>query len=280
VHEPCWFRCVEGFDPATASRLAADPEGLLWEHLHEPIKLSHTSVMVRALIPGRGPDGGPLCVAYKQFRPKNVLKAALALLRTSPAVRAWRRGHALLREGIPTARPVAACVPRRRWRRPGYLATEWIEGAENLHLWGWRIGGDGPTRRLRRAARCAESLGRLVGRLHGRGYSHRDLKAANLLVREEQGRPQTWLVDLEGLRHRRRLSFRRRVADLARLAASVEAHPWVTPAVMLRFLRSYLDEAAASRSILPPPWKGLWRAVARQAAERNRRKRRRRQAVL
>lgn len=261
------------------STLLTDPERLLWQNINRPVKIDHGSLMVEAELPLAG---GSVHVAYKQYRPRNGWKAFCWLFRRSRARRAWQLGRELIARQIATARPLLMCEVRGgRFRRRSYLATEWIESAENLHLYGWALAGRPDRDRLRRAARCARSLGRLVGRMHARGVAHRDLKAANLLVAERgdsaDGEPMgTYLIDLDGVRIRRRVHRGRRAADLARLAAGIEAHPWLTRSVSCRFLHAYAAQ-------FPPgavAWKSLWRDVARRSRRIVRRKRRRGEEVL
>ena len=106
----------------------------------------------------------------------------------------------LLSRAIATPRPLLACRPRG-WTTCGTsaLVTQWIVGAENLHVFGWRIAALPLAARLRLAARCGEALGRLLGRMHALGAAHRNLKAANVLVVEEGGEAVVYLVDLDGL---------------------------------------------------------------------------------
>jgi tRNA A-37 threonylcarbamoyl transferase component Bud32 len=190
---------------------------------------------------------------------------------------------------IATARPLAACDTARpdsslarhwwsRWLAPreGYLAVEWLEVAENLHLWAWQLADRAAADRFRRAAQCAESLGRLLGRMHSRHVSHRDLKGSNLLVADSPDGPRTWLIDTDGVRIRAHLSARRRAADLARLATSVEAHPWVSRTVRWRFLQAYA--AQFPRGSVDP--RSLWKAVARRSQRQIARKRRQGKPIL
>ena len=265
---------TSGSPPAALRRLAEDPDKLLWRYLDSPVKLGHTSLVVKAELPM---DDGPLSVCYKRYRPRDWWKAFCGQFRRSRALRGWRLGHALLARGIATARPLAVCQSRRgHFRRSSYLATEWIEGAENLHLWGWRLASCRLSERLRRAAPCAESLGRLVGRMHAWQINHRDLKGSNLLVAEGDRGLRTYLVDTDGARLRRRFSAARQVRDLARLAASIEAHPWVTRTLRCRFLRTYVRQLPQDQV----DWKTLWREVAAASRRMVRRKRRRREPVL
>ena len=178
---------------------------------------------------------------------------------------------------IATARPLAACDVRRPWYRcQSYLAIEWIDGSENLHLYGWRVAGQAPAERLRRARHCAESLGAVIGRLHARQIIHGDLKASNLLVVEQPSGVETYLVDADGARIGDRLTFAQQAADLARLATSIEAHPWVSLSIHCCFLRAYARQFPRGAVA----WKPLWREVAHRSRQITRRKRRRREPVL
>jgi hypothetical protein len=121
------------------ARLLEEPEQLLWQNLDRPIKLGHGSLIVQAEI---AMAEGPVRIAYKRCRPRNGWKSLCGCFRRGRALRGWCLGHALLARGIATPRPLAVFESKRpRLGRPSYLACEWIEGAENLHLWGWRVAG-------------------------------------------------------------------------------------------------------------------------------------------
>jgi tRNA A-37 threonylcarbamoyl transferase component Bud32 len=249
------IHAVAELPPAGLRALAADPERLLHDYRHCPLKLSHTSVVVAA----QWASGGrTMPIVYKRCRARRMWNA----WRTNRAARAWYYGHALRSRGIATPRPLWVCLPRRG--RDGYLATEWIAGGTNLHLFGWELAQRPPAQRHAAARRCAHSLGALLGRMHCRGVSHRDLKACNLLVAEHGESVHAWLIDLDSVRLRRRVNYRTRVQDLARLALSLAMHPWVPRTVVWRFLRAYC-RAAATPGTAPYCPRALWRAVARRA---------------
>lgn len=270
----CAARGIGELPNSLFRRIAENPADFLWQNLVRPVKISHESIIVEAELPL---DDHTVRVAYKQFRPRNWWKALCAWFRSSRAFDGWQRGRLLMAHGISTARPIFACRGRG-WHSPGtsYLATQWIEGSENLHVWGWRLADCPLAFRLRRAAQCAESLGHLIGRMHAACITHRDLKAANLLVVEEGNQVTTWLVDLDGMRAGNNVSPERRASDLARLAVGLTAHAWVSRTICRRFLRAYATE-------FPPgtiDWKALWRAIVIHSARNVRRKRRRGQQVL
>ncbi len=265
---------VRDLDHRLLERLLDDPDELLWRHLDRPVKLDRGSIIVEADVPLRG---GSQHVIFKRYQARRWWKGLLGRLRRGRAVRGWYRGHALQLRRIATARPIVACELRRPWYRcRGYLAMEWIEGSENLHLYGWRLARRPARVRARRAVECAESLGTVVGRMHAQGVRHGDLKGSNLLVAERPGRLDTYLVDVDDVRLGGRLTPSQRADDLARLAASLEAHPWVTRTMRRRFLRAYLRQFPAGTV----DWKQFWRDVACRSGRIVARMRRRRQAVL
>jgi tRNA A-37 threonylcarbamoyl transferase component Bud32 len=252
---------------AELRRVLQDPDDLLWRYADRPVKISHESLIVEAELPLC--DGG-VRAAYKRYRPRNWWKALVGLVGPSRAFRDFRRAAALLARHVATAPPLLACRPRGWRRATGYLATEWILGAENLHIYGWRLAGRPAPERLRAVARVAESLGHLVGRMHAAGIAHRDLKAANLLVVEGPQGVAAYVVDPGGVRLAARLSPARRAADLVRLAVGLAAHPWVPRTAPCRFLRAYAAEFPRGQIA----WKTVWRAVAARARGLVRRKRR------
>src|SRR5262249_46471995 len=161
-------------------------------------------------------------------------------------------GHGLLDRWLPTARPLLV-AHRHRFGTDfeGYLLTEKLPDAADLHRWLADHPGAGERRDL------IDRLGRLVRDLHHRGLSHRDLKAANVLVspsppsplpQRGEGGNGVWLIDLVGVTAPARLSVRRRVQNLARLNASFLGSAAVSRTDRLRFLRSYLTWGLHGRS--------------------------------
>lgn len=270
---------VRDVPPNELLRLLGDPRRPLVDGVHRPYKLAHRSVVVE----GRLSLGGEATrVAYKRVRAKNWWKALLFCFRRSPALQAWYFGHALLLRGIATARPLA--VIERRWfglRGESYLATQWIEGAVNLHLYAWRLAERPLSERQRRTRQTAVALGRLVGRMHGWRVSHRDMKACNVLVVERPDGVDCILIDADSVRIGRRLPGWLQALNLARLAVSLVAHPWVSNGDRLRFLRAYLSELSRGDSRWRrDDWKPLWRRVARAACRLETRLRRQGRAVV
>jgi tRNA A-37 threonylcarbamoyl transferase component Bud32 len=199
------------------------------------------------------------------------------MLASSRSLAAFRRGHALLARGIATARPAAAADLRHGGAvRDTLLLSEAVRDGEPLSDWLRRGPPPAERRRLTRA------LAQMIRRMHDAGFSHRDLKAPNVLVTPREGpgaRPV--LVDLDGLRGGRHVSARRRARDLMRLSVSLDEWGVARRTDRLRFLRAYLGRRGCPAAItilarrpgrtgaarrLRRWWRRIARASARKAA--------------
>jgi serine/threonine protein kinase len=158
----------------------------------------------------------------------------------------------------------------------GYLITEKILNARDLHRFLAELDELNPAERQIILRRRIDQVACLVRELHRRRISHRDLKAANILVGQEDmapGRPahgdrgsflpaslssHIWLIDLVGLSYWRRLSRPRRVQNLARLHASFCQKAAISRTDKLRFLRVYLQWGLFGRST----WRSWWKEIA------------------
>src|SRR5262249_41941968 len=159
------------------------------------------------------------------------------------ALRSWVWGHGLLFRCLPTPRPLAV-LHRVRHGCPadGYLLVEKVPAAVELHHFVAALEMLPSGRGRACLRRALDQLGAVIRELHGRRLSHRDLKAPNILVSRPGGDEAAlsfWLIDLVGVRCPGRLSWRRRVRDLARLNASFLESPALTRTDRLRFLRVY-----------------------------------------
>jgi tRNA A-37 threonylcarbamoyl transferase component Bud32 len=244
---------LRGLDPSGLSDLLADPDAIFDQPWVRMLKRSPSSTVAEF----GWPDGRR--VILKRFQVRRRSDAWLGLLRPTGALRSWVYGHGLRERGLPTVRPLVMFHRYSGGRpREGYVLTEKIDGATDLHEWARRLlaqPAEGRTVRLRPRV---EALARVVRELHRRGLSHRDLKAPNLLTALDPDVHQFWLIDLVGVRRRDRISRRRRAANLARLHTSFRDHPLVTRTEKLRFLRIYLNWGLRGKT----GWKAWWRAIA------------------
>jgi tRNA A-37 threonylcarbamoyl transferase component Bud32 len=235
---------VSDFDSATMNSLFADPDELFRRPGVKLLKDSRSATVAELSLGGRR-------VIYKRFRTISTLDPWLALVRRSKALRSWVSGQGLRERCLPTPRPLAVLHRRHNglWQ-DGYLLMEKIEGARDLHAF------------LRETAtrcekwRCIDQVARLVRELHRRQLSHRDLKAANVLLTDSA----CWLIDLVGVVRYERLRRPRRLQNLTRLHASFHQSEVLSRSDKLRFLRVYQEWGLLGNT----SWKRWWRAIERR----------------
>lgn len=268
--------------------LLADPDGPLRQPNVRLLKDSVSSTVAELEMK----VNGRLCpVIYKRFRVMSWTDPLASLLRRPPALRSWLHGQGFRERGLPTARPLAVFHRNAGglWYE-GYLLTEKVEQAAELHQYLRSLSAAPPPVRLQLLREQIAQVARTIRALHLRRLSHRDLKAANILVRRwDAPAPPTpalasavhnllhmpegtvWLIDLVGVELFRKLRRKRRVQNLARLNASFHASPMLTRTDRLRFLRTYLNWGIHGRG----NWKAWWHHISQATddkVERNRRR--------
>ena len=230
-------------------------------------------------------------VIYKRFR--------VVAQRSPGGIASTHAGAPVVgqRPGSAGTSPADAASPGRLAPPPSWPVLRGLPA----HREGPRCRRTGPFRRRPGGFWLPRSTGRLCavssirrptwcGVLHERRLSHRDLKAANILVQSPSTSPERqrrdpvagapgmcddsidqehlWLIDLVGVGRHRRLSQRRRIQNLARLNASFHGSATVTRTDRLRFLRVYLGWGLFGKQ----GWKKWWReigATTRAKVERN-----------
>lgn len=213
---------------------------------------------------------------YKKILVASWRSSLAALVRSTGAVRSWQNAHVLRDTGLPTPRPLVL-LQRTSWGMvfDGYVLMEKIEQARSLYHEVHDLGPLPPLRRRQGLLNLLEPMAKLIRELHRRNISHRDLKAANILVSQETMYPSPapcsqnnagvfpcfpaniWLIDLVGVERPRRLTFLLKVQNLARLNVSFINNPVLTRTDRLRFLRIYLLWGLWGRN----DWKTWWRAI-------------------
>jgi len=231
-------------------------------------------------------DGQKRALIYKRFRISSWLDPWTRMFRLPPALRSWIQGQGFRERGLPTARPLAVLHRQSRGLlREGYLLTEKIENAQDLHefLANLSQSSTADTRTLRRQI---AQVATVVRELHRRRLSHRDLKAANVLVSRDSstfcspfsdqawttGTPSllpifassVWLIDLVGVRRYRWLARSRKIQNLTRINASFPAGGPLTRTDRLRFLRTYLRWNLHGKT----DWKTWWKAIGLATQEK------------
>ncbi len=262
--------------PETVRELMAAPDAPFEQVGASILKDSRTTKVAELVLPV---CGSPTKVIYKRFNRKKWLDPLLALFRPTRGWRAWQAGQHLSSRGLPTPKNLAFFQRQaigRRWVPPWFLPLDTyiltVRAEPSLTLVDHVsrcVAALSEDRKRDARKELARSLARLTRTMHERSLSHRDLKAANILV---EGDPfaeslALTLIDLVGVEISHPLSRNRRVQNLARLQVSMCRMDGWSRTMALRFLRDYLPWASTRRE----DWKALWREIDRRAWKKERR---------
>jgi tRNA A-37 threonylcarbamoyl transferase component Bud32 len=252
---------VAELSPEVLAALLADPDAPFERSDGIILKRSPSSTVIEFDLPA--PEG-PRRVVYKRFAATRWSDPWTALFRPAPALRSYIMGHGLRLRCLPTPRPLAVW---HRYRRglphEGYLLCEKVADALDVRAFVDYLHTLAAAECRTHLRRLIDQIAHLLATLHQRRLSHRDLKAANLLVGgvsslREESEFSLHLIDLAGVRRVVKLRRARRVQNLARLNASFLHHAGVTRGDRLRFLRVYLRWGLRGRD----GWKRWWRQIA------------------
>ena len=265
----CWAVASRSLSRCQVRELLADPDAPFRSPDSVLIKDSRTTTVVQVEMKV---DGRSVPVIYKRFNRKKLLDPVLNAFRPSRAWRSWQNGQHLASRSVPTPQNLAVLgrtssrklriLPHQFLAHDTYLATVKAEPSTTVGDYA-RSDMEALDPATRRACirRLTPALARLIRTLHERSLSHRDLKAANILIEGDPASPTPYLslIDLVGVALEHPLPQGRRVQNLARLQVSLADVPGRTRTDSLRFLRAYLPLGHTGRS----EWKGLWRQVER-----------------
>jgi Glycosyl transferase family 2/Lipopolysaccharide kinase (Kdo/WaaP) family len=160
-----------------------------------------------------------------------------ALWHGSPARRAWQGAQLLAAKGFAVPRPLAAFEKRVAGTlRESWYCSEGLQTQIPLDLY-WRDRQKHWTRQQRRA--FLQSLAEFLRMFHRAGLYAGDMRDANLLVEDGGGTQwQFYLVDLDRVVHKARLSQKRRLKNLVQLERTLGRRVRVSE--RLFFLYQYL----------------------------------------
>ena len=263
----CWAVASRDLDRPEVRKLLADPAAPFSDPETVILKDSRTTTVAQITL---NVGGKPTPVIYKRFNRKKVLDPVLNLFRPSRAWRAWQNGQHLACRSVPTPQNLIVIgqesgrrmrfLPHQFWSHETYLAAIKADPSITLGDYALRtMPGLTAEDRRRRIVTILPALARLIRTMHERSLSHRDLKAANILIEGDLSAPSPVLslIDLVGVSLEHPLPRRRRVQNLARLQVSLADVPGRTRTDSLRFLRAYLPIGHATRA----DWQALWREV-------------------
>lgn len=207
---------------------------------------------------------GPVRGFWKCIEENSMFCRIRGLFRESVVRHAWETGHAFLRRGIDTPKPLVLVENRSGSTHRQYLLTEAIANSVTVfeYLAGIHLQLSAAEQR-RRTLAIAQRLAHQLRRLHDCRYDHRDLKFGNILVSTDIDQPaRTWLLDLDAVKQWPRLPVQRAVQNLSRINVSSLQGAAIDNVLRLRFLRWYLGDRFSAE------WKWWWRSIARRSRQK------------
>ncbi len=212
------------------SKAWSDPTGQGWERIkHNSVRTVWRARIGRAVY---------YLKYYAQHRWNQGLKR---LLRGPASAIEFECGMYALAAGVPVVRPAGYCTRVPCNGRPcSLLVTHASEPAYPLsEQWSVLLADDDPARGRRDRAYLIDQLAELIARAHQAGFEHRDMHAANILVRPMgRQRYETAFVDLQNARVGRALSDQTVVRNLGQLNQWFRQRASIGD--RLRFLRRYV----------------------------------------
>ncbi len=211
-----------------------DPVAAGWER----VKHNSSRTVYRGVIGGES-------IFLKHFHSRSPLHRFMRRFGSSDAMREMRFSRHLQASGVPTAEALAAtCADGVEW-----LAMRAVEPSMPVDAWHAQQLSRGLAG-MRRIDRATAELGRMIGRMHAAGVTHKDLHCGNVLVRtdgEPDGPVRLVLMDLHRANRRRKLSRAARSKNLAQLLH--DRYYLTSSTQQIRFLKQYLQAGGAPGSM-------------------------------
>lgn len=166
----------------------------------------------------------------KQFLPRSRFDIVKSWLRGDRSIRARHRSDDLIAAGFSSPTPVAwGLYARHR----GFVVTEAV-AAIGVTEWLRTLG---PGHRARRW-QLLTALGQEIGRLHGAGFVHGDLRTSNVLVTDQDSVFSFYFIDNERNSQHRQIPMKLVVKNLVQLDMLLAKD--LSRSDRLRFYKSYI----------------------------------------
>jgi len=199
----------------------------------------------------------------KQFFFRSTWDFMKHLFRPSRARRAFWGSLMLTEHGFCV--PEIVAVGERRYGpvcMSNFLITCELDGAEDLYAcFDGKWQGSSPDA-LGGKRRLIRALGEIVGRMHGAGIFHGDLRAGNIFVKSAEATWQFFFLDNERTRKFNLLPERLRLKNLVQV--NMLQSEIITLTDRMRFFKAYLEQSGRLR--------GRWKDLARRIVVKTRRR--------
>ena len=271
-----WAVLSRKIDRDQIKSIVDDPERLIYAPDAVILKHSRSSTVAEVTI--RTTEGDQR-VVIKKIPTLKPAEFWFGWARSPRAWRAWNAAGHLVARGIPTPLPLAYIAKGSPGTSSGiakispaatFTILERPAGMVCLSQHMEKTLVDMPLHlQTQVLLNSVDATAKVVRHMHEMSVSHRDMKAANILVRllDDGSWREMVLIDLVGVSLHHPLPHHLRVKNLARLAISFQSHGLFHNTIALRFIRAYLPLAYLPRKA----WKQLWLDVQAEVDRKIRR---------
>ena len=204
-------------------------------------------------------------VCLKQYLFSGLLGILKHTVLPSRAMRSFKTAARFRHLGINTAAPLAV-LEKRQVLLPidSLLIMEDISSHHGLPEYlESQFSPLPPKRQFREKRTFIKEFAQFIADLHGKGVYHADLKTTNIFVEEVSLQQRSfWLIDLDRVMFRRKLSSRQKLSNLVQINTSVPAHMSLTD--RLRFYHDYTGKKRLEKGD-----KGFLAAIIQRSWKRN-----------
>ena len=244
----------------------SDPLAWVDATRHQLIKNSHTATLCKASLPTEPPTA----VIVKRHLGRTAWKRFIHALGPSRTRRSWRIANMLNNRDLPVAAQLMVLERyiARLIRVDSLSMVEYIPDSADLETFLTRdVARLAPDAQRTVKDRLIDAVVTLLKTFYERGFSHRDLKAPNLLVvwpAPYTASPLLTFIDMDGISHMGNVPTERQIRGMVRLCASLLSSPTCTASDRLRFLKRYLTGPGRTAK----GWKEMWRLIHREVCNK------------
>ena len=196
-------------DPALKNIILDNPN-LLFQYAYEHLKNSKRARLALIKLNGKK-------YLLKRYNLKNMFHRFRQLFRTSLSKKIWQRNHIFSDRGMLTSNLLASVDSGTGFSyQASFAVYAYIKGASE---------SIGTTKKYylneQNRKKLLQHLTRLIRQMHSRGIYHGDAKITNFIWVETCGKPRIWIIDLDGVKFKKKITNRNRLSDIKNIASSL-----------------------------------------------------------
>ncbi|MCD6184753.1 MAG: hypothetical protein J7K84_03020, partial [Deltaproteobacteria bacterium] len=214
-------------DPALKNIILENPD-FLFQYAYEHLKNSKRARL--ALIKFNGQK-----YLLKRYNLKNIFHKFRQLFRAPVSRKIWRRNRIFLAKGMLTSNLLASVDLGAGFSyQASFAIYTYIEGASKSICTIKKYYLNEQNRK-----KLLLHLAQLIWQMHTHGIYHGDAKITNFIWVERCESPQVWIIDLDGVKFKKKITNRNRLSDIKNMASSLA---WWNPNIKIaeELLNAYI----------------------------------------